>query len=389
MALTIKDLGEQFEALDERLGAAAEAVTAKLDTLAKNQGEAAVAAATVKADVESLKKTIDNASLNSLHADVVAVKTTVGNAKLVGVAATLVAAFLGGAGIWKIINTQVEMQSQQAQFTKLSAQASELIVQHAQMMKEALIEKIENDLNSEASLDALKGSRQFDRIQTNAAELESLNASLPTTKRSDYFLVGKALAAFLNDTCDDALKILDQIGAKDSGYYGIWYLRGACYSRVGRPDMARQAFATASKLTYEGKRVQMTMNAEAYSSLQLWKTMRLAKPAEASDSLNESIQQLEHLIKTYPGYVSAYVNLACAYSAKRDFGSVSRVLAELRALISPEKIAQYVYDDMNRPSEEYLNEYVKDYLGLKSSTSDPHWKQDLILKLPPPKLDQN
>jgi hypothetical protein len=386
MTLTIKELGEEFDSLNERLETTADKMTNKLDSLTQGQNAAAVAAASLQTDFEALKQTIADASLKSLHTDVVSLKTTVANAKLVGVSAAIITALLGGAGIWQIVKTQFEVRDQQAHFIRSSEQASKLIAQHAQMMKEALIDRIENDLNSEASLDALKGKQQLIRIQANSRELEGLNESLPSNSKSNYYLVGRALTAFLSDNCSEVLRILDKINGADGDYYGIWYMRGACYLRTEKPDLARQAFATGAKLTFEGKRVQMMLNAQGVSDLQLWKIMIETRPQQATDALNEAIHQFEYLRKTYPNYVSAYVNLACAYAAQREFEKVSEVLAEFRAVSSPEVIVQYIQDDLNRPSEGYLTDYVREFLRIRSSTGDPHWGQDVIAKLPAAKL---
>lgn len=387
MTLTIKELGEEFDTLSERLEATAEKLTEKLDSLTQSQSTSAVAVGSLQADLGSLKQIIADASLKSLHADVVSLKTTLANAKLIGVAAAIVASLLGGAGIWQILKTQIEITNQRSEFVNLKQQAATLIAQHAQMMKETLIDRIESDLNSEASLDALKDKRQLARIQANANELEALNGNLPPNLKSNYFLVGSAITAFLEDNCPSALKTLDQITGVDEDYYGVWYMRGACYLRTEKPDRARQAFARASKLTSEGKRVQMMLNAQGVSDLELWKTLKQTRPQDASYALKDAISEFENLKKSYPNYVSAYVNLACAYSAEHDFETVSRVLAELRAISSPELVVQYIYDDLNRPSEGYMTDYVREGLGVRNSTGDPHWKQDIIAKLPAAKLE--
>jgi hypothetical protein len=65
--------------------------------------------------------------------------------------------------------------------------------------------------------------------------------------------VGRALTAFLNDNCSEALKIRDQINGADGDYYGIWYMRGARQLRTEKPDLARQAFATGAETHIRGK----------------------------------------------------------------------------------------------------------------------------------------
>jgi hypothetical protein len=327
---------------------------------------------------------IANASLNQLHADVVSLKTTIANAKLVGVTATLVVALLGGVGIWQIVKTQLEISRERTHFAELSEKADKLLAQHSSMMKESLIDRIELDLNSEASLDSLKGKPQLAKIRANAKELEALNTNLPSGMQSSYYKIGSALDAFLGDNCKEVLRILDQFDGSDRDYFGFAYMQGACYLRNEKPDLAREAFARASKLT-EGKRVQMTLNAQAVSNLALWKASRGTRPHEAEEALAAAILQFENLKTTYPDYAAAFLNLACAYSAKRDFAKTSQVLAELRVIESPESISQRIQEDMTRPSDGYLTSYVREELKIVVSPNDLRWKQQVVSKLPPAK----
>jgi tetratricopeptide (TPR) repeat protein len=338
---------------------------------------------TMQTDIASMKTTLSNASLGTMQADIAEAKTTISNAKFIGATASIIIALLGGVGVWQIVKTQLEVKQERAHFINLSNKADELIAQHARMLKDSLIDKIELDLNSEASLDSLKGKPQVERIRANAKVLEGLNSKLPPSDQSSYFMIGNALSAFLSDNCTEVLRLLAQVGGSDQNYFGYAYMQGACYLRTNRPEEARQSFTRATKLT-EGKRVQMTLNAQGVSNLAFWKATKGSKPAEAKEAIDAATAQFENLKTSYPEFTAAYVNLACAYSALHDFSKVSETLSQLRGLVPLEVILERIQDDMTRTSDEYMTSYVREELKITISPNDPRWKQQLASRLPPP-----
>jgi hypothetical protein len=232
--------------------------------------------------VQELGSKIDkNATdIGAAIAQIAAINATIASAKLIGLGASIIIAVLGGLGVWQIIETQLKVSKEHTNYLDLTKQSKELILEHSKMMALDLIDKIDSDLNSEGSLDDLKGKPQLARIHKRAEELKGLKPKLGESDKTDYYKIASALDYYLANNCSAVLSILKQFNLEDQNHFGYAYMRGACLLRSNETAESRKWLEVAFGLT-EGNRVLMTMNAQGVVSLALWKAsqdLKFSKP---------------------------------------------------------------------------------------------------------------
>jgi tetratricopeptide (TPR) repeat protein len=391
MAETLKTLNEKIEEVEtflkEELKSTKIDLTEKLDAASDDLKERlSEYQSRSKADLDKIGSELDSLHDSSKEfeikakEDVASIHATISTAKLIGVIGSLAVAFLGGIGANQIIQSKLELAQDQKELKTLQDRTRTLVEQHARMMKETLIDKIETGISSEGGIDNLKLKPVLEIIRRDASVLKSLNDNLPKEEQSNFFLIAEALKQYLADECDAALRTLERFEAPDQAHFSYAYMKGACYLRTSKTDAAQYWFGRAASLT-QGALVQMSLNAEAASLLARWKSLAPSSVTESDKALDGAISRFENLTTTYPSFSAGLINLACAYSSKKQYPKVTDTLRKLRAFQTSDWIAERIYEDVNRPSDRYLSNYVNDELKVSAPSFDPNWKNQVSLKI--------
>lgn len=289
-------------------------------------------------------------------------EATLGTAKLIGIVGAIVLAILGALGTYEFLRDRQTLKTL-VEDTKAVTRENALLTQGA------LIDALESEFGKEASLDALRGNQAVrNQIKSLSTRIQALAKRLEASDRSTYYHVGEALEPYLQHRCQDVITMLDKVKVNERDRFIYAYMRGACLLDVGPTQEAGQWLATARALS-GGMRANMSANLEAAAKLYLWKATK------NGSYIDEAIQILTSTIERDPAFAPAYTNLACAYAAKGDYALVTKWLVRptVLKLRTSDDIVGHVKDDLVRPSDRFLTDYVVVHLKIRTPLDNPGW----------------
>jgi tetratricopeptide (TPR) repeat protein len=184
--------------------------------------------------------------------------------------------------------------------------------------------------------------------------------------------VANALDPYLANQCEAVLKILEKVENPDRNQFVYAYMTGACLLRLERPKEADQWLSTASSLT-DGRRVAMALSAQGITKLFQWRS------SNDRHYVDDAIRIFQSALSVDPGFAPAYFNLACAYAQGKDYAQATRYLTlpRTKQIRGGDAIIQRIKEDLSRPTERFLLDYVQGHLRVLKPQDDPRWSAEM------------
>lgn len=309
------------------------------------------------------------AELSSLKTEVAGLKATVAMMKWSVSVVGLVLGIVTAIGGWDYLKTRAELRSSIAEAERAAEKASKAHTEveairrgFAEVLQTEIIEQIERRLG-EQSLDALRRhSDILGEVRTLGVKLKAASGRVDPPNQTTFGFIVDALEYFVREDYPGALTQLDRVVAADRQRFVHAQMRGTCLLRLDRRAEAAREFNRASGLAL-GRRQSLALNLRGTAELFEW---RISKERE---KLLDAVRTFEQIIRQDPTFPTAYLNLALTFAqfGPDRYGRVTEllVLPEQKGIRTLSDVAAIIVEDLNRPSEGFLKEYVNERLGLR------------------------
>ena len=243
------------------------------------------------------------------------------------------------------------------------------------LIKNEYVNKIDGILSEQESLDRLKDKQNevvMKELSRYAVELKIINRELDSKEQDSFYNIVEALEKYNIDDHSGALQALMKVETKDQMRYNYYYTKGACLLRLGDRQEAAECFVITMKLS-SGIQQARAINANGMAKLYEWKATGTPR------FLNDAIGVFIHLCSQHTGFGPGYFDLACAYAQKgaANYKDVSASLGFCltKAHWSIDELIDRIAEDVVRPRESFLNQYVEDYLKItQADPADRAWR---------------
>ncbi len=276
-------------------------------------------------------------------------------------------------GAFDYLKSRSELREGIKEVEKAKESATSITRAYAVLSQISLVDQIEAIFSQQDSLDSLRQKPEIvNTIKSLGKSLVEVRSKIEEPNRTTYHFIVDALEAYLREDFAAALAQLNQISPKDQSRFTYAYMRGVCLRRTGKIKEAAESFNTAGHLT-GGRLRALSMNAEGVSKLYEWRS------SQKSDHVKEAIGIFEAIVKLYPDYAPAHLNLAYGFAqlGANYYGKVTDHLMNAVKYSDWTRLVARMREDLARPSESFLQEYVKNYLGVVIPPSDPNWRQNI------------
>jgi tetratricopeptide (TPR) repeat protein len=204
------------------------------------------------------------------------------------------------------------------------------------------------------------------RIKDAASKIEDQSL------RSTFYLVGEAVEPFVAENYRQCLDLLEKVKGPDQNRFIYAYMRGVCLLRTGQVKEADDWLTVAATLT-QARKALMAVNAQGGAKLIQFRASRDASLLEVA------IQNFTSVLSQDPDFFAAYFNLACAYAALNDFIEAQNTL-KMALEKRPNRFGEIIVaikEDLGRPSEKLMEEFVRTFLKIQIPPSDPRFPDQL------------